>query len=171
MESKMHYPHLNFCVLQVVSVLDWLVILHFGLVLKSASSVSRNFVVSFTSLVCWMTATDSFSSNHPLCRYLAVILILYTADIISVPTRVRKFHPSTNGSTSPGKINGSWSVLCCPFFTSTSSCASISPHLPSANLTFGLVLVNLPSWITPHKLQRHLYMVASRLPDTRKISA
>jgi len=53
---------LDIWVLGVLSQLDWLLVLHFDLVLchvrcpamvlKSASSISRNFVVSFSLLVC-----------------------------------------------------------------------------------------------------------------------
>lgn len=42
------------------------------MVLKCFSSVSRNFVVSFSSLVRWTTATNSFSSSYPSVRWLVL---------------------------------------------------------------------------------------------------
>jgi len=109
------------------------------MVLKSAISASRNVVVSFTS-----TATDSFSSSHPLCRFLDGIMISCPAHFISVPNCVRMFHPRNNGSTTPGRINRLMVSCLLPNLTSTSSCALIPPHHPSANLTCRLALVILP---------------------------
>jgi len=56
---------LDFLVPRVVSLLDWFVILHFDLVivLKSASSASRNAVVSSNSFTCCKTSTNIFSSS------------------------------------------------------------------------------------------------------------
>jgi len=107
------------------------------------SSASRNFVVSSSSLACCRTATDSFSSSHPLCRFRAGIIISCPAHLISVSTCVRKFHPNTNESTTPGSISRLMLSRLFPNAISTSSCSSIPPNLP-ANLTCRRILVIFP---------------------------
>jgi len=109
------------------------------MVWKLDSSASRNFVVSASSLACCTTPTDIFCSSYPLCRFLAGIIISCPAHLISVPSCVRKFHPNTNESTTPGSIN--WLM---PKSISISSCSSSRPHLPSANLTCRRILVIFP---------------------------
>jgi len=76
-----------------------------------------------------VTATDSFSLTHLLCRFLdGIIILCHAAHFIMFATCVRKFHP--NESTSPGSI--SRLMVSCIFLnlTSISSCAFIPTYLP-----------------------------------------